>query len=222
MQNTNNIQDILSNSLKDFANNSMSAYKPMMDGMVNNITAMSKSLSNGNYGALKLPMLNNDSCDCCPPKCECPPQCMASISRCAAQGERILVPFMIKNTCTHTKTFRIGVRELKDQDGKLAPSQPHLNKHAVTLDAGRAERVLMLVDLEKFEQNGATYNAEIVIREKRINQNICFTLKIDNDYNVITAAPQDEQKFDMHWQSWQSHYYCEPKKGAHDMHVIKN
>ena len=124
-----------------------------------------------------------------------------------------MVPFLVKNTCNETKTYRVGVRELKDQDGKPAPFQPQLNKHSVTLEPGRSERVVMLLDLSDFA-NGSTYTTEIVLRENEINQNICFTLKIDNDQNLVTAQPQNEKQYQLRWQSWQSHYYCEPKKGG--------
>jgi hypothetical protein len=206
-----NLQDMIGNTFQEIASSSLAAYAPLMKGMLSNISNLSQSALKGDYSAIKLPKLFKETCNCCPPECECPPHCIASISRCAAQGERIIVPFEIKNTCSHTKTYRVGVRELKDQDGKLSPSQPKLNKHSVTLDAGRSERVLMLVELDKFE-NGTTHSTEIVLREKEINQNICFTLMIDNDCKVVSVEPKDEKKFKLHWQSWQSHYYCEPKK----------
>ncbi|MBC7874806.1 MAG: hypothetical protein H7Y01_12465, partial [Ferruginibacter sp.] len=133
-----------------------------------------------------------------------------------------IVPFMVKNTCSHAKTYRIGVRELIDADGRPAPSQPILNKQTITLQPGRSERVLMQIDLDKFE-NGSSHSTEIVIRENEINQNICFTLKVNNDcQQVVTAEPQDEKKYKLRWQSWQSHYYCEPKKDRKDTPVITN
>ncbi|MBC7875338.1 MAG: hypothetical protein H7Y01_15160, partial [Ferruginibacter sp.] len=155
---TNSLQDVLGNTLRDLANSSLAAYKPLMEGMLNNVTTMNKSVLSGDLSAIKLPKLFKETCNCCPPDCcECPPHCIASISRCAAQGERIIVPFMVKNTCSHAKTYRIGVRDLVDADGKLAPSQPILNKQTITLQPGRSERVMMGIDLEKFE-NGSSWS----------------------------------------------------------------
>lgn len=227
MQNSSNkqtnIQDMLADTLRNFANTSMEAYKPFLQNITESVTSAGKNLLKGDYANMKMPKLFKETCNCCPPDCECPPHCMAAINRTAAQHERILVPFMIKNTCSHAKTYKVGIRELKDQDGKPAPDQPHLNKHSVTLEPGASERVIMALDLGKFE-NGDTYSTEIVIREKDINQNICFTLKIDNDANLVTACPQNENQYKLKWQSWQSHYYCEPKQHniQQGMPVIKN
>ena len=66
----------------------------------------------------------------------------------------------------------------------------------------------MTIDLEQFNA-GTTYTAEIVLREKEINQNICFTLMVSNPANVVTAIPKDENSYRMRWQSWKDHYYCE-------------
>jgi hypothetical protein len=216
MQNSshqNNLQTLMTDTISQIANNSLQTFKPVMEGMLNNLSSIGKSVKNINPAALVLPNIFKQTCNCCPPEQKCPPHCIAQITRVAAQDEKILVPFMVKNTCSQTKTYRVGVRELKDQDGKLAPFQPELNKQFVTVDPGRSERVVMMIDLSRFD-NGATYNTEIVLREKEINQNICFTLKVDNDANLVTAQPQNEQQYQLRWQSWQSHFYCEPKKGG--------
>ena len=216
MQNTsrqNNLQSLISDTLTQIAGNSLQSFKPVMENMLSNMTAMTRSVKNIDTGNLSLPKLYKETCNCCPPEDKCPPHCIAQITRTAAQDERIMVPFLVKNTCNETKTYRVGVRELKDQDGKPAPFQPQLNKHSVTLEPGRSERVVMLLDLSDFA-NGSTYTTEIVLRENEINQNICFTLKIDNDQNLVTAQPQNEKQYQLRWQSWQSHYYCEPKKGG--------
>ena len=89
-----------------------------------------------------------------------------------------------------------------------APSQPELNKNFVTLAPNQSEQVLMSVDLMQFN-TGSTYTTEIVVREKEINQNICFTLIVANPINVVTATPKDENSYRMRWQSWKDHYYCE-------------
>lgn len=209
--NQNNLQSLISDTLTQIAGNSLQSFKPVMESMLNNITSMTQSVRNINTGNLVLPKLYKETCNCCPPEDECPPHCIAQITRTAAEDERIMVPFLVKNTCSETKTYRVGVRDLKDQDGKPAPTQPQLNKSSVTIEPGRSERVVMLVDLSKFA-NGSTYTTEIVLREQEINQNICFTLKIDNDYNLVTAQPQNEKQYQLRWQNWQSHYYCEPRK----------
>lgn len=219
---TNNsagLQQVLSNSMQNLANVSLKAIKPILDGVISNVSAINKSVLEGGLPAIKIPQFKTQDSDCCPPQQTCPPHCLTSISHCAMQGERIMVPFIVKNTCSQTKTYRIGVRELKDQDGNLAPTQPQLNKQSVTLDPGRSERVLMLIDLDKFN-SGSVYTTEIVLREKEINQNICFTLMVDDNCNAVTAEPQDEQKYMLRWQSWQSHFYCEPQKHTLSTNVI--
>ena len=118
-------------------------------------------------------------------------------------------PFLIKNTCSQTKTYRVGVRDLVDQaNNQPAPSQPQLNKNSVTLAPNQSEQVLMSLDLMQFN-TGSTYTAEIVVREKEINQNICFTLIVANPVDIVTATPKDEKCYNMRWQSWKDHYYCE-------------
>ncbi len=209
--NLSGIQDMLGNTIKNVASTSLAAYKPLLDGLVNNMSILNKSLLKGQMPEIKLPKVFKETCNCCPPECECPPHCIAAINRTAAETERIVVPFMIKNNCSHAKTYRVGIRPLTDQDGKPAPSQPTLSKQAVTLEPGKSERVLMSLDLNNFN-NGSTYTTEIVLREKEFNQNICFTLLIDNDHQLVSAEPKDEKKYKLHWQSWQSHYYCEPNK----------
>ena len=216
---TAGLQQVLTDSIQNMANLSLSSVKPLLDGMINNFSAINKSVLKGGIPAIKIPQIKMQGSDCCPPETTCPPHCLTSINRCAMQGERIIVPFLVKNTCSHAKTYRIGVRELKNEDGQLAPSQPKLNKQAVTLEPGRSERVLMMIDLEKFS-NGSVYTTEIVLREHEINQNICFTLMVDGDCNTAVAEPQDEKKYQLRWQNWQSHYYCEPQKKAVHANVL--
>ena len=209
--NTSGLQKVLTDSLQNMADLSIGSIKPLVDGMVKNMTAVNSAVYSGGLPAIKLPQIKLQDSNCCPPENTCPPHCLASIKRYAMQGERVVVPFLVKNACNIAKTYRIGVRELMDADGNMAPSQPVLNKNSVTVQPGRSERVLMMIDLEKFT-NGSEYTTDIVLREKDINQNICFTLCVDADCNTVTATPQDEQKYRLRWQSWQSHYYCEPQK----------
>lgn len=223
--NADSIQKIIGDSMQSLTDTSLSFIKPVLDSMVSNVSSISKSASaDGSIFKLpqiKIPQLKlQENCNCCPPEETCPPHCMASIKRTAMVGERIIVPFNVKNNCSHTKTFRIGVRELLDEKGTIAPEQPRLNKQSVTLSPGRSEQVLLSLDLAKFN-NGSTYTAEIVLREKEINQNICFTL-YTGDHAAITAQPQDEQKYKLKWQSWKSHFYCEPKRTVAGAHVLTN
>ncbi len=207
---SNNITDMqktLSENFQQLTNLSVSAFKPVMEGMINNMSSISNTILKKGLPKIKIPLLNSGNCDCCPPEQTCPPHCIAAITRYAMEGERIITPFTVKNDCSQTKTYRIGVRELKDENGQLAPDQPVLNKNFVTLDAGRSEQVLVTIDLANFK-NGSTYTAEIVLREKEINQNVCFTLIVANANSTI-VTPLDEQQYKLRWQSWKDHYYCE-------------
>lgn len=208
---TINLQQTLTNNLKQLTDMSLSLSKPLMDNFVNNFSSLSKAVLE-NVNSFTIPQFKIQNTDCCAPKKECPPHCLATISRTAMAGERIIVPFTIKNNCNSEKTYRVGVRDLKDIDGKPAPQQPVLNKASVTLGAGEQERVLMMIDLGKFSE-GKTYNTEIVLREKEYNQNICFTLEIADGTDIV-VAPIDEKKYRMKWQSWKDHFYCETPRDA--------
>src|SRR6188768_779577 len=96
--NTNTLSGLpqtLTDSLQQLTNISLSAIKPLMETALNNVNAVNKTLLQNTSTVLKFPALNND-CDCCPPKQECPPHCIASITKTAASGERIIIPFLIK------------------------------------------------------------------------------------------------------------------------------
>ncbi len=209
--NSASIQDTIAESLQNFANMSMSAVKSNLENTSKNFTEMNRLMQNVGIGPIKLPFLNQGKSDCCAPKHECPPHCLTHINRSAFARERIIVPFMVKNTCSHARQYRVGVRELKNIDGSVAPAQPELNKNMVSLQPGQSELVLMAIDLDKF-QPGTSYNTEVVLREKEINQNICFSLNVDAYNNVPLVEPVDEKKYSLRWQSWQSHFYCEPPK----------
>ena len=198
----------ITDGLQKMASISMDTFKFATETASKNLTEVNKVMGNVGFGKINLPFFKKDDCDCCPPKHECPPHCILNITRNASAGERIVVPFMVKNKCGGTKHYRLGVRELKSIDGSLAPAQPKLNKSSVTLEAGQSELVQMGIDLAGFS-NGNTYNAEIVIREKDINQNICFKLIVNDNNNVPVAVPLEEKKYRLHWQSWRSHFYCE-------------
>lgn len=204
--NTASLQQTLADNFQQMANLSLSVLRPMMETMINNMSAINNTILQRGLPSVKMPNISLNNCDC-PPEQSCPPHCIAAITKYAMEGERIITAFTVKNDCSKTKTYRIGVRELKDETGAMAPSQPLLNKQSVTLDPGRSEQVLMAVDLKNFK-NGSTYTTEIVLREKEINQNICFALIVDNSCSSI-VTPQDEQQYKLRWQSWKDHYYCE-------------
>ena len=201
------IKDI-TDGFQKIASMSIDTLKSSMETASKNMSEVNKVMTGVGLGKFTLPILGKkNDCDCCPPKEECPPHCILQITRNASAGERIIVPFMVKNKCGGTKHYRIGVREMKNIDGSKAPSQPVLNKNYVTLEAGESELVSMAIDLNNLSTG--TYNAEIVLREKDINQNICFKLVVSDNSNAPVAEPLDEKKYRLHWQSWRSHFYCE-------------
>ncbi|WP_346237021.1 hypothetical protein ABDK00_012720 [Niabella insulamsoli] len=211
---TGNLQQMITDNFQQLTGASLASFKPLLDTMLDNLTVLSRPFVN-EEGAPKftIPQLKlGASDDCCAPQETCPPHCIASITTNAMAGERVMVPFTIKNNCSVVKTYRVGVRELQDRDGQLATMQPYLNKNSVVLQPGASERVVMSIDLANASA-GKTYTTEIVIREKAYNQNICFTLNLVDDGGTI-VYPQDEKKYSRRWQSWKSHFYCEPKKAA--------
>jgi hypothetical protein len=199
----------VTDSFKKLTDLSISAVRSTIVTSTRNLGAANKTLENMGLKTFNIPSFSQESKECCPPEQKCPPHCILAISRHAYTGEVIVVPFKVKNTCQVTKTYRIGVRELKNIDGSMAPKQPVLNKQIVTLDPGQSELVLMYVDLRNFPA-GNSYTAEIVIREKNYNQNICFDLTVDGFGDAPVAEPLDEKKYRLKWQSWRSHFYCEP------------
>ncbi len=204
--NVSNFQRSLTDNLRQASELSFSLAKPLLDAFVNNFSSVSQSMVN-NTGAISIPQFKLQSSDCCAPKNECPPKCLASITKNAMPGERVIVPFIIRNSCNVLKTYRVGVRELKDVDGNNAPTQPVLSKSSITVDAGQQERVFLIIDLKGFAE-GKSYTTDIVLREKEYNQNICFTLNVGNGDGVV-IAPLDEKKYRLRWQSWKDHFYCE-------------
>ena len=210
-QNESSLQKTLIDNFQSMSKLSVNTMQPLFKNMVETASNLNNSILEGKIPSLDLSSFQiNKKSNCCPPVTECPPQCIASISREARSDERIIVPFLIKNTCSTQKTYRVGVRELKNLDGQLAPNQLFLNKTAVTLAPGARENILMSLDLSNFS-NGSTYEAEIVIREKEINQNICFTLYV-NDHTPMTVSPYNENQYKQKWLNWHSHFYCDPPK----------
>ena len=154
--------------------------------------------------------LKNDDCSACPPECDCPPQCILRITRDANPGEIIVVPFKVKNILQSAKMYRIGVRPFYDNDGNLLPNQPILNKTNLNLQPGQSMLVEMRIDLTT-GYVADSYSTEIVIREKDVNQNICFTLHLTSNTFVPEAHPLNEQSYFIHFQDWKSHYYCDTR-----------
>ncbi len=199
--------EALKENMQNMAKFSMGVYQNLIENFLENSAFLTPVAVKAGKGALKPLKAIFNSGDCCPPEQACPPHCIASIQRQAMQGEKILVPFMVTNKCAQAKTYRVGVRELVDQDNKMAPQQPNLNKKSVVLKPNSGERVIMSIDLANFSPG--TYSTDIVLRENDINQNICFTLTV-SDYEVVTAIPEEEKRYRLRWQSWKDHYYCEP------------
>jgi len=152
-----------------------------------------------------------DDCGACPPECDCPPQCLLNIYREANPGETIIVPFKVKNTLQTAKIYRIGVRPLYDDNGNLLPNQPVLNKTVLNLQPGQSILVEMKIDLTNGYLAGNRYSTEIVIREKEVNQNICFTLNVTSNTCIPEAHPLKEQDYLTHFNDWKSHYYCDSR-----------
>lgn len=207
-QSDTSLPQMMTDNFQKMASISLEAMQPMLENMVEAMASFNRNISESGLPALNIVGTKGKS-KCCPPEESCPPHCIASITRQAMEGERIIVPILVTNNCSGQRTFRVGVRELLDRDGNPAPSDPALNKNSITLDPGRSERILMTIDLVHFT-SGSTYETEIVLREREINQNICFTLNV-MDHPATEAIPYDENQFKRRWQSWQSHFYCEPQ-----------
>lgn len=212
-QNELSLQKTLTDNFQKMSRLSIDTMRPLVENMFEKVSNMNNTILEGKIPTLNLSSFqNNKKSNCCPPKEECPPHCISAISRQAMSGERIIVPFLVKNNCSSTKTYRVGVRELLDNDATLAPKQPMLNKGSVTLESGRSERILMSLDLNNFK-TGNTYMTEIVLRENEINQNICFTLHVNNS-TPTEVSPNDEKQYKQKWLNWQSHFYCDPHKNS--------
>jgi hypothetical protein len=188
-----------------------------MVGMSSEITKSYAETAAKSYGTLAdMPGMKgfpyaSSKGNCCMPKQECPPHCLIQIVRHAYPGERIIIPFVVRNDCGGPRHYRVGVRPLKALNGAVAPSQPQLNKDEVTLNPGVGETVLMRLDLTGFSA-GQAYETEIVIRERDINQNVCFRLIVDGFDDAPVVRPLDEKKYRLRWQGWESHFYCETSK----------
>ncbi len=79
------------------------------------------------------------------------------------------------------------------------------------MQPGQSILIEMKIDLTNGYEAGSSYSTEIVVREKDVNQNICFTLNIISNSFIPEATPLDEQKYFTHFQDWKSHYYCDTR-----------
>jgi hypothetical protein len=158
----------------------------------------------------------NDARIICPPQDNCPPRCLQTIFRHAKSGEIIVVPFKIRNKSNSPKTYLLGVREILDLDGTTI-GQPTLNKNKIEVQPGMAIMAEMKIDLNDKFKPGSVYETDIVIRESRHNQNICFRLFIDPEADIPEAIPYDEKEIDTHFHRWYYHYYCGNEKRSNTL-----
>jgi hypothetical protein len=153
----------------------------------------------------------NDARIICPPRDNCPPRCLQTIIRHAKPGETIIVPFKIRNNSNIAKTYLLGVREILNPEG-TAVVQPTVDKVKIEVQPGMAVAAEMKIELNDKFKSGSVYETDIVIRENRHNQNICFKLCIDADTDIPEAIPYDEKEIDTHFHRWYYHYYCGDEK----------
>ncbi len=156
---------------------------------------------------------------CCPPEVVCPPECLITIARRAHAGEVVLVPFKVRNTTSKARQYKVGVRPLKDEHGNAAPSQPTVDKTNLQLEPHESTLVEMRLDLSQGYKAGQNFSTDVVVRENKYNQNICFTLHVEPYVNVPTAEPIDEARLDVHFVSWDKHFFCEPRRGRGDVSI---
>jgi len=161
--------------------------------------------SSGKHG------ISNDARIICPPQDNCPPGCLLTITRHGNRGEVIIVPFRIRNKANSPKKYKLGVREITDDDGNVI-AQPTLDKLEITVQPGMSAAAEMRVVLNNNFIPGSLYETDIVISEKKHNQNICFRLYIDASADIPEAEPYDEKDIDTHFHRWYHHYYCENEK----------
>jgi len=153
----------------------------------------------------------NDARIICPPQDNCPPRRLLTIERHCNRGEVIIVPFRVRNATNSPKTYHLGVREITDKDG-TAIAQPTLGKVELTVQPGLSAVAEMRVVLNNNFVSGSLYETDIVIRERKHNQNICFRLYVNPDMEIPEVSPFDERVIDTHFHRWYHHYYCENAK----------
>jgi hypothetical protein len=162
--------------------------------------------------------ISNDAGIICPPQDKCLPRCILTIVRHGNRGDVIRVPFRISNKTHSVKTWHLGVREIVDQDGTPI-CHPSLDKLELTVQPEMSAVAEMKVVINDRFTPGSLYETDIVIREKRHNQNICFRLFVDAEKDIPEASPYDEKDIDTHFHRWYHHYYCENKS---QIYTIEN
>jgi hypothetical protein len=197
------------NLLETMQNLSNTSMKLLTDAMESN-RQLSQSWMNA-WSQSTTPEPHKRSVPCCPPDIECPPHCLTVIQRQVMRGECIVVPVAVKIKCNTPKTYKVGVRPLLDPDGHPAPVQPTLDKTSVTVQPGHAVVVRLFLDLKEGFKTGTCYQTEIVLREKQVNQNICLRICVDDYQHIPEVTLKEEAEYYNHFQSWESHYYCEKK-----------
>jgi hypothetical protein len=197
--------DNVSNSVKQLTD----ATTRMFQNNINNNLQWFNDLQN--ILGISSTQASKNDCSACPPECDCPPQCMLSITRDANPGETIIVSFKVKNTLQSAKIYMVGVRPFYDDNGNTLSSQPLLNKTQLNLQPGQSILVEMRLNLSDEYISGNNYSTEIVIREKDVNQNICFNLNVTSNNFIPEAHPLNEQSYFTHFQDWKSHYYCDTR-----------
>ncbi len=207
-QNEPSLQKILIDNFQNMSKLSLNTMQPLFKNMVETASNLNNSILKGKIPSLDLSSFQTSKIsNCCAPEVNCPPNSISEITKEAMSGERIIVPFVVRNISSTQKKYRVGIRELKNIDGKRAPKQPILNKDLVTIEPGGRESILLSLDLNNFN-TGATYVTEIVLREQDINQNISFTLHVNN-HTPTTVSPYNEKQYKQKWLNWQSHFYCD-------------
>lgn len=212
MDQLKNAQNILLSSADEWmkmARSFSGAYESAWDQMLKNNLNLAKQVTSFVLDLNKSSQNCGDSSTVCPPEPSCPPKCLAKIHREASPGEIIVVPFRIKNACGRARIYQVNVRPLVDEQGKEAPSQPTLDRNEVHLEPDQSITLRMTLNLQQGFTKGESYTTNIVIREEKINQNVCFSLTMATTEKSIEVCPLDENQYLMRWSSWQDHFYCE-------------
>ena len=147
----------------------------------------------------------------CPPPDLCLPRCLASIQLRARPGESRIVPFGVRNTSNAEKTYKVGVRPFVDAKGQSIDISMSLSETAITIQPGKMVMLELYVGIPKTLFPGGAYETDIVLREAINNQNICFSIIIEGNFNVPVASPFDEKYLNIKFHRWHHHFYCTPQ-----------
>lgn len=145
----------------------------------------------------------------CPPPDVCPPRCMISIERLVRPGEVRMIYFAIKNDGNVPKIYSVGVRPFLNLRGEEVSINASLNTTQISVQPGKSVAMEMRVAIPENMPAG-TLQTDIVVIEKKHNQNICLTLIVENYDCAPVATPLDEQEIDTHFHRWYHHFYCTP------------